>query len=331
VSLLAWYGGNLHGCTAGTLVFEGKKLVPIEKLCAGFQIIGITPEWQFVKATMRCAVLSEDKQPCVKLVFDDGDFLVVAYDQKFFLSDRQEWIAAENLEPGVQLAYAGETACRLREVVDGGRHKVWHIDVGEPHTFFIGRQLLLTHNTSCVLYMEYVQQSALNASLAGGLGAFLAAEGIAFSMGSGFLLFTAPFSWPAFFTIAGSSAVAYGSYYAFHHIAGAIALKKARAARDAAEAAPDVAALRQQQSSTNKKSKNNKQQPNDQPPKNNKNEPPDNGKKALGDIAKVKTANDVYEFIKERWRACKDACHNAISELSKISFGLAQAKVKLLR
>jgi len=221
----------LFGCTPGTLVFNGSCVVPIEQLCTGIEVISLTKNWHFVARQLRFCDKAEHPEKLTKIVFNGGESVVVARCQKFLLLDTHEWACAHKLYEGAQLVRIGGEPCTVERVYDDvGIGPVWHIDVGCPHTFFISRLCVLTHNTNCAMIIATAAEEGIISSMFAGTSLWAAAASILASWGAkvtfsgSVLTITAPLSVPLCCAAIGSATLGVIGYYAYKSIVSSLEL-----------------------------------------------------------------------------------------------------------
>lgn len=126
---------ELWTCTHGTLVFNGSRVIPIEQLCAGVEVVSFTRRWQFVSRELRFCNRASHHEQLTKLIFQNGESVIVARCQKFLLFDSHEWTCAHKLVADSRLVRISDEPCVVQQVIDyAGTGPVWHVDVGCPHT-----------------------------------------------------------------------------------------------------------------------------------------------------------------------------------------------------
>lgn len=149
----------LWGCHTGTLVFNGERLIAIQNLRAGDSILSLQKNAAPVICPIHMQTRAPDQHPVVEIVFHGGEKVLVVESQKFFLNRRNDWITAGHISIGDHVMRIDGSPCEITSVRKlPGLHTVYHLDVGEPHTFFISRLCIMTHN------MEFA--AATNLSLA---------------------------------------------------------------------------------------------------------------------------------------------------------------------
>jgi len=306
------------------MVFTGSRLVPIEALRPGIEIVSLTTNWELVPRLIRCSTSERNSVPLIRLTLPGGDTLVVAADQQCFLFYDQRWTAARELHDGSALLCIGTEPCVIEHVEElTGSSTIWHIDVGEPHTFFISSWCILTHNMDCTLVMAQMAEhhqltAALSSMGVGGLLSYLGLYGSSMSFTGGALTITIPASLPALCVAAGGGLLGYTGYRLYRRISDSASLHYARKVVDSA------ASIQPHITYAAHNNTNNPHTPHDPVKKYNdcNNGPKNNNQKPVitpttEDIGIIKTVHITYRFLKRRWRECKDACHNVISELSK--------------
>lgn len=149
---------NSHGFDAQTLVFfngkYGQKVLPIKYLCKKVleektTLLAVDPVTHQYK---ECAIKSVGKSITLYAISINVDNeekhdIMCAPEQEFYCIDLHQWVPAYKLEIGNAIwssfnQYKTITNCTViaRSV------KVYAVHVDTPHTFFVGRHKLLTHN-----------------------------------------------------------------------------------------------------------------------------------------------------------------------------------------
>jgi len=190
------------GCVANTPVFNGEYLTVIRQLRAGDTLVGMTNRWQLVYTKMRHRTVSRKPEKVITLKLYGNEQITIGEHQKFLLFDTCEWVCAHKLYPGSRLVRMGVEPCIVRDIItDISEELVYEIDVGHPHTFFISKWFVLTHNADLTLAMSQVTTDGILASIAATstcttVAAMLATCGIKATVSGGMLSLSAPISMP---------------------------------------------------------------------------------------------------------------------------------------
>jgi len=430
LTTIAWCVGTIFaGCAHDTLVFNGEYLIPIQHLCKNASIVSFTSDWKFVTTTIRHRSVPHPCKQQVRLTLEGGESVTVQQHQKFLLFDTHEWTCAHYLMSGSRLVRIGSDPCVVVDVCEALEQYAYEMDVGGPHTFFITRWCILTHNADLSVVMTTISTDGILASVAGTsfcatLAAMLTSCGIKATVTGGTLSLTAPISGPFVLAACAGACAGYIFYQTYDWFYGLLSLSKVRDVIQFAERvkpsiieqvqtgyqeryqpythrvqanqqitsqqqeqilplsaqaasvlventlthhseqntqlcindmntcnehgeekqviieqnrlliaqdsligihAPYVLLYQKQKIEEQNKRKKNRNiknnTPPEKPPHNKQNTSPgvvDTLRRSTGGSIIVKTARDAYEFVKKQWQECKDACHNVISELSKL-------------
>jgi len=221
------------GCAHDTLVFNGEYLIPIQHLCKDASIVSFTTDWKFVATKIRHRSVPHPCKQLVKLTLEGGESVTVQQHQKFLLFDTHEWTCAHYLMSGSRLVRIGSDPCVVVDVCETSEQYAYEMDVGGPHTFFITRWFLLTHNTDLSLVMTTVTTDGILASVAGTsfcatLAAMLTSCGIKATVTGGTLSLTAPISGPFVLAACVGACAGYIFYQAYDWFYGLLSLSKVR-------------------------------------------------------------------------------------------------------
>lgn len=114
-SIILILSAKLWGCHKGTLEYTGEKLIAIQDLRAGDSVICLQKNATFVASKIQTQACAREPQPIVEIIFYGGEKVLVVEDQKFFLNQRNDWIAAHYLSIGDQVMRIDGSHCKFED------------------------------------------------------------------------------------------------------------------------------------------------------------------------------------------------------------------------
>jgi uncharacterized protein YneF (UPF0154 family) len=106
---------------------------------------------EFVVSRLKAVSAHQVHQYCIITFCSPAQEITCAPDQQFY-NNSEIWVAAYNLKPGDVLLCDDNACCKVASIrLLNESMKVYSIEVQDSHTFLVGTQRLVTHNTLIAL------------------------------------------------------------------------------------------------------------------------------------------------------------------------------------
>jgi len=142
------------GCfVEGTEVETPKGLVPIEEVKVGDQVLAYNEQTGQIVSESVTDLIRPEPKPTYSLIFkgDNGeaDNFRATADHPWFTVDHK-WVRTSDLKVGDKIETATGKAFTLAMITLSGKiEKTYNLEVNGLHTFLVGRDHLVVHNTIC--------------------------------------------------------------------------------------------------------------------------------------------------------------------------------------
>jgi len=138
----------MHSCfAAGTIVLTREGARSIESVMIGDTVLSQDPVTATLDYAPVVAVLHNPPAATLRIIFD-GEPIVVTGIHRFWIAGRG-WVMARDLKRGDPVR-TPSGICRVSAVADDRIQPVFNLEVGEKHSFFVGRAEALVHDSSVV-------------------------------------------------------------------------------------------------------------------------------------------------------------------------------------
>ena len=136
---------------AGTLVLTASGLMAIEQIKAGDLVYAADAETLEVSLKPVLETYIRETSSLIHIMVN-GEEIISTYDHPYYVN-KKGFVSAELLWIGAELLNrAGNILCVeqiYREVLDNSGGKVYNLNVDENHTYFVGLNAVLVHNSEC--------------------------------------------------------------------------------------------------------------------------------------------------------------------------------------
>lgn len=139
-------GGPRSCFAAGTPVWTQAGPVAIEKIQTGDFVLSQNPHTGELDYRPVLLTTTTPDNPTLQLAIND-ETIVTTGGHRLWEVDRG-WRMARQLKPGGRLS-STSGAAELLATQKGGAMTVYNLEVGEFHTFFVGRSRVLVHDSTC--------------------------------------------------------------------------------------------------------------------------------------------------------------------------------------
>lgn len=130
---------------AGTPVWSESGIAPIESVHAGDRVLSKNAETGELSYALVIGTTVREPHPTFNLTIGSESFQATA-GHRFWISGGG-WLMSKQLETGTPLHTATGTAA-VGPVTDAGPAKTYNLVVENTHTYFVGRQAVLTHDVT---------------------------------------------------------------------------------------------------------------------------------------------------------------------------------------
>ena len=143
----------------GTLVRTEYGLIPIEDVEIGMRVLSFneetgTTEYQEVIHL----IAGEGSKELVDIELSSGDLIIATGGHPFYVNNI--WVNAENLTTNQNLFGSDELSFGISSLRKYNQHaKVYNLTVAKNHTYFVGRDGALSHNSNCFKLKSRIKEN----------------------------------------------------------------------------------------------------------------------------------------------------------------------------